>query len=320
MEDATLTSVAQACTYGFLIRYVQLCKFAARQEAEDRMADGRLSVRGRQLARQLRRLRAASQFTGDEAASRLGWSGAKISRIENAHSSIKVADLRMLLDLYAVPADEGERLIELARTANKRGWWDAYADNLPSEYAMMIGLEEEATSKRVYANSIIDGLLQTRDYAREITEAALFLHPPQEIDQRVEIRMNRQRRLDEQNNSLQLWMILDEAALMRNVGGNAVMRAQLEHLGIVAQKPNVVLQVLPFEAGAHAAPQTAFTIFEFPHFPESEVVTFEISRGDLYIEDTRDVYRYILTFNALLQKALGPNDSLEFISQLANEK
>jgi transcriptional regulator with XRE-family HTH domain len=277
------------------------------------------SVRARQLARQLSRIRAARQLTGDEVASRLGWSSAKVSRIENAHSSIKIADLRMLLDLYNVSADEGERLIDLARTANKRGWWDAYGDSLPPEYATAIGLEVEATSKRCYADITIDGLLQTREYAREITEAALFLHPPQEVDQRVEIRMNRQRRLHQPDDPLHLWAIMDEATLRRKVGGESVMRRQLDHLRTVAEQPNVTVQILPFDAGAHAATQTSFTIFEFPHFSDSEVVCIEISRGEIFIEDTRDVYRYMLVFNALLQKALTPVDSLDFISQIANE-
>ena len=89
------------------------------------------SVRARQLATEIRRLREVRRLTGEEVAAQLGWSASKVSRIETGRSPVTVSDLRRLLDHYQVPGSRRDRLIELARTADQRGWWDAYADTLP---------------------------------------------------------------------------------------------------------------------------------------------------------------------------------------------
>jgi transcriptional regulator with XRE-family HTH domain len=136
------------------------------------------SVRTRQLAAELRRLRETATLTGEQAASELGWSASKISRIETARIAVSDEDLRRLLDLYRVSDSNRDRIAELARNVGRRGWWDAYADTLRDRYSQFIALEDAAQSEQQFAIVAVPGLLQTERYAREITRATLPLAPP----------------------------------------------------------------------------------------------------------------------------------------------
>ena len=133
------------------------------------MANGSPTMRRRRLARELTRLREQRGMTIREAATALEWDPSKLSRVEGLQRGIIVRDVRRLLNLYEV-TDEAQReaLFEMARQAKQRGWWQAYADVLPSEYANLIGLESEAAEIRTYQPELVHGLLQTEDYARAV--------------------------------------------------------------------------------------------------------------------------------------------------------
>jgi transcriptional regulator with XRE-family HTH domain len=281
------------------------------------MADKRTpSVRARQLAAELRRLRDEARLTGEEAGDRLGWSSAKVSRIETARIAVAPADLARLLDLYEVSGQRRERLTALGRSAGERGWWDAYADTLGPEYTALIALESQAEQVRWYAPQIVPGLLQTEEYAREIIRSTLLITPPGEIERRVQVRMTRQRIL-ESDDPLRLSVVLDEAALTRQVGGAEVMREQLRHLGELAARPNVELQVLLNAAGAHPAITGEFTILTLPELGAPDVVYLENMTSNVYVEQEAQVYRYNLAFEGLRSLALEPGESRKLITGLA---
>lgn len=282
--------------------------------AADRRAP---SVRGRQLAAELRRLRDAATLTGEEAASRLGWSASKISRIENGQTPPSVADLRRVLDLYEVSGTQRGRLELLGQSAGQRGWWDAYADTLGPEYTALIALEAEAESVRWYSAMLVPGLLQTEQYAREVIRAGLLISPPGEIERRVQVKMNRQRVLT-RDTALRLDVVLDEAAILRPVGDAAVMREQLGRLAEIAAQPTVNLQVLPLAAGPHPATTGEFTILGFPDLIAPDVVYLENMTSDLYVEREADVYRYAMAFDRLREVALRPGDSTALITARAD--
>ncbi|MFC4534578.1 helix-turn-helix domain-containing protein [Sphaerisporangium dianthi] len=274
------------------------------------------SVRRRRLAVELRALRERAGFTGDQVAEALGWSASKVSRVETAHVGVRAKDLQALLDLYSVPESRRAALLTLARTDNQRGWWDMY-DSIPTEYANYISLEAAACGIQRYDLLLIHGLLQTEGYARAIIRSGLMsLAPVQEVDRRVEIRLTRQEAL-RRPDPLHLWVVLDEAALRRVVGGTEVMRAQCEHLVAEAGRPNVTLQVLPNVLGAHPGAVGAFSIMEFPGKYDPAVVYVETMASSLYIENDADVHRYSLVFDQLRAMALGPDESLELIGRIA---
>lgn len=289
------------------------------------MSDRQPTIRERRLAAELRRHRERSTLNLDAAVAALQsmgsgrWSAAKLSRLETANQRIKVADLNLLLDLYQVPGDQRDDLLSLARTARQRGWWDAYAQTIHTDYAAYLELEAEARSLRCYDALVINGLLQSEQYAREIISVGLMqFAPPSEVDRRVEIRRTRQAALtDRTPEPLRLWSIIDEAALHRTVGGPAVMREQYERLLGLAEQPNVMLQVLPYSEGAHPAITGTFAIMEFAEHHIPDVVYLDGLTSALYVEDDAEVHTYSLAFNQLAMGALGVSDSLAMIKRLA---
>ena len=181
------------------------------------------TVRRRQLMAELRRLREATRLTQDEVASQLDWHPTKVMRIETGRTAPHPNDVRVMLGLYGVTdADAVAGLIKLAKDARQRGWWYSYRDVLLSRYEFFIGLESEAATIRDFGLAMIPGLLQTEDYARALIRG-LMTYDAAEIERRVEVRMTRQELLAQPDRP-QLWAILDEAAVRRVVGGQAIMR------------------------------------------------------------------------------------------------
>jgi transcriptional regulator with XRE-family HTH domain len=276
------------------------------------------SARARQLAAELRRLREASGLTGEEIASRLSWSASKVSRIETARSPVTTGDLRSLLDQYEVSGSLRERLTELSRTANQRGWWDAYAGTLGYGYSTFVALENDAESERFYGQMLVPGILQTSSYAEEVLRKGVLVAPPGEIARRLQTRITRQRMLTK-DRPLQLNTILDEGALRRQVGGPDVMADQISHLTEMADRPNITLQILPFSTGAHIAMAGSFTLLHFPGPTTSDIVYVENMADELFIENEAQTFHYALAFERLTELALGPEESVTLAAQIARE-
>ena len=284
------------------------------------MAAGSPTMRRRRLARELARLREDRGMTIREAATALEWDPSKLSRVEGLQRGIIVRDVRRLLNLYQV-ADETQReaLFELARQAKQRGWWQAYADVMPSEYANLIGLEAEAAEIRTYQPELIHGLLQTEDYARAVIRSGRPGDTAGEVDRRVEIRMTRQQILDREDPP-RLRVVLNEAAVRRMVGGPDLMRAQLARLTAERDRSNVTVQVLPFTAGEHPAMASGpFVLLEFPQAAEPGVITAENLTGSLSLDAPDDFRQYARTFDFLQAAALGPRETRDMLITLAGQ-
>jgi transcriptional regulator with XRE-family HTH domain len=276
------------------------------------------SARARRLAAELRQLREASGMTGEDVASRLKWSASKVSRIETSRTAVTIGDLRALLDLYQVSGSARDRLTELGRTANQRGWWDAYGETLSYGYSTFLALENDAESERFYGQMIVPGLLQTGRYAEEIIRATLLASPPGAIARRVEARLARQRLLTK-DSPLQFSTVLDEGALRRQVGGPDVMADQISHLAEMARRPNITVQILPFATGAHIAMTGSFSLLRFPGPTASYMVYLENMTDELFIESEAESYHYSLAYDRLTELALGQEDSLALAAQIAQE-
>ena len=276
------------------------------------------SARARQLAAELRRLREALGLTGEEVASRLQWSASKVSRIETSRSAVTTGDLRSLLDLYQVSGSTRERLAELGRTANQRGWWDAYGETLSYGYSTFLALEDDAESERFYGQMLIPGIFQTSRYAEGIMRASLLAAPPGAIARRVEARMTRQRLLTKAD-PLHFSAVLDESVLRRQVGGADIMVDQISHLIEMAERPNISMQIIPFARGAHIAMTGSFSLLRFPGPTASYVVYLENMTGELFIENEAESYHYSLAFDRLSELALSPKESINFAAQIAHE-
>ena len=205
------------------------------------------SVRLRRLAAQLRELRADSGMTQEDVSERTGIDRSTLYRLEGAQQRPQRSTLIQLLDLYRVEEQRRGEMLTLLREAGQRGWLQQYRSELPEAYSDYIGFEDEARSISNYESLFIPGLLQTEDYARALIRGTVPYISNEEMENRVSARMARQTLLDRED-SPKLWTIMDEAAVRRLVGGRQIMRTQLNRLNEAASRPNVTLQVIPFDA------------------------------------------------------------------------
>ncbi|MER6628176.1 helix-turn-helix transcriptional regulator [Streptomyces sp. NPDC000987] len=275
------------------------------------------TVRRRRLGQELRRLRELKGMTAEEVAERLLVSQSKISRLENGRRSISQRDVRDLCGVYEVEDHRiVDSLMQMAKDSRQQGWWHSFGD-IP--YSVYIGLETDAASLRVYDPQVVPGLLQTRQYAESLIAGALPETAAADIDKRVQVRMRRQERITAPENPLRLWTVMDEAALRRVVGNRSLMRDQLEHLVEQSQLPHVTVQVIPFDMGAHPGLNGQYAILEFPDAADSSVVYIEGVTSDLYLEKANDVQKYSVMYEHLRAQALNPDQSRQFIADIAKE-
>ena len=276
------------------------------------------TIRRRRLALELRRLRETAGLTCEQVAEHLECSASKISRVETGRVSVSPRDVRDMLDLYGVPAEQRESLVQLARDSRQKGWWHAYSDTMMPQFATYLGLESAASEIRIYEVNLIPGLLQTEDYARSVIRAGMMNSPREDVERQVALRMARQPAVT-RDDPPKVWAVLDEAALRRRVGGAGLMRMQLEHLLAQAALPNVAVQVIPFTGGAHPAMGRPFVILVFPDRVDTDVVYLEDLTSSLYVEDVAEVDRYNVFFNHLRATALSFDDSSDLIASVLKE-
>ncbi|MER0446359.1 helix-turn-helix transcriptional regulator [Streptomyces sp. Edi4] len=275
------------------------------------------TVRRRRLGQELRRLRELKGMTAEEVAERLLVSQSKISRLENGRRSISQRDVRDLCGVYEVEDHRiVDSLMQMAKDSRQQGWWHAFGD-IP--YSVYIGLETDAASLRVYDPQVVPGLLQTPQYAEALIAGALPETVPADVEKRVNVRLRRQERVKATENPLRLWVVIDEAALRRTIGGKQLMIDQLESLIDQSRLPHVTVQVLPFSMGAHPGINGQYAILEFPDASDSSVVYIEGVTSDLYLEKANDVQKYSVMYEHLRAQALNVDQTREFITAIAKE-
>ncbi len=277
------------------------------------------SVRERQLARELRTLRATANLNGKEVAERLGWSPSKVSRIENGRIGISPEDLDRLIELYDAPTERATYLRRLAPSAQARGWWDAYAETLSSGYSSLLKLEAGSSSLQCYCALIPHALLLTPAFARSIIMNAPNRPSVSEVERRVDIVRRRQEILTRSTRPpLQLTAVIDEAVLHRRVmtreeARSDVVDEQLHWLVECARRPNITLQVLPFAAGQPPVSAGSFSILESYASGAPDVVYLENKSRTFFIDAEPEVHAYTQDFELLSRIALSPKESIRRI-------
>lgn len=265
----------------------------------------------RRLSRRLRELRESAGLTADavveraHAAGGIRWSASKITRLERDEwLRPRVDDVEVLLDVYGVD-DLAERAetVRLAREARQRGWWASYDDVLGR--GSLTGLEPGASRIRTVELVMIPGLLQTEEYARAVIEAG-GVTDEEEVTRRVEARMLRQRVLAAAD-APKLWAIIDVAALRKAPAG------QLRHL-LDVQRQDLRIQVIPDDAGPHAASAGAFTLLDFNG--DDPVVYTENPVTQALSDDPDEVTAWELVYQYVSASALSIRESQALIQDL----
>ncbi|WP_198545754.1 helix-turn-helix domain-containing protein [Actinacidiphila yeochonensis] len=276
------------------------------------------TIRLRRLSGELRRLRDVSSLTREDVEARTGISNVTLYRIESARVRPQRRTVMGLLDLYGVVDPQRADILALLRQADEQSWLRPYHAELPDEYTAYISFESEARGLRNYESLFIPGLLQTEEYARAVIKGMRPTASNSEVDRWVQARMERQGVINREN-PLDLWAIIDEAALRRTVGGGKVMRDQLHQLVQLAELPNVTFQVVPFRAGSHPGMKGSFALMDFPDPADPALVYIESLGGDLFLEAEADVQRHAQSFDHLRAMALSPEASASLAMSVATE-
>ena len=265
---------------------------------------------------QLRKLREARGITREDAGEHIRGSHAKISRLELGRTGFKERDVRDLLTLYGViDPDERSAFLELVVQANQPGWWHRYNDLLPQWFENYLGLEHVAQSIRTYEGQLVPGLLQTEQYARAVVTQG---NESIEATRRVELRRKRQEVLTRANGA-SLWAVIDEAVLHRPIGGNAVLREQLEYMIEMSKLSNITIQVLPYSAGVHASVGNSFTMLRFSEAELPDIVYLEQLTSSLYLDKQQELELYRQVMDRLSVQAENPDESLKMLQRRVAE-
>jgi len=279
------------------------------------MMDGSPTVPARRLGRELKRLREAAGKTQVEVGEWVGTPSTTISKIENAERNVPLPHLKLMLQLYEVDAAHGETLMQLAQQAKERGWWADYGGAVPKWFTEYVGLETAAVEVWTYEQEYIPGLLQTRRYTEAMTLAANSVGPSESAEDFARVRATRQQRLTTEKAPMGLRAVLSEAVFHRKVGGPDVMREQVIRLREAISQPNIIVQILPFFAGAHPGMTGPFTILRFPE-RSMNMVYVELRGGAVYLERPEDIDLHEAIFERLSDLSLNEEDTIALLKEM----
>lgn len=260
----------------------------------------------RQLGTRLRKLRNEAKVNKSQADVAAAGIVSEVTlwRIEAGTTSVKWPIVKSLCELYGTDLETTQALIDLAKASKGTGWFERHGDVLPQRLGIYLGAEQAASKISAYEAEVIFGTLQTADYA-----AALFRgeHPgysAERIDQLVEVRMERQQRFwTARSSDAKLIVVLNQAALAREVGSRVTMGKQVDHLRALDGQRGLEVRVLPWSAGAHPAIYGGCTVLEFPHPQDPTVVYVNNYTGGQYLEEARDVTRMLDVWQRVFEAA-----------------
>jgi transcriptional regulator with XRE-family HTH domain len=248
------------------------------------------AIARQRIHHRLRQLREELDLPAQTVADAMRWSLSKLNRIENGKVTIEPIAVKVLLEYYGVK-DPGEidTLMNLSETSRERTWWRERA--LSDEFKDFVAYENEASRLFAYQASFVPGLLQTPDYAAAITSAIVGkdMEDPAVVEI-VEVRMKRQESLHLRLNGDRpptLNHAIDEAVLLRPVGGDRIMAEQLDHLLAMAARPTVHLTVVPLSLPGHPGLGGNFELLEFAGDKDGDVVFIESPTRDFLLKDPK---------------------------------
>ncbi|MER6103544.1 helix-turn-helix transcriptional regulator [Streptomyces sp. NPDC001832] len=250
---------------------------------------------------ELRRQREANNLKQGQLGDIIFCTGSLIGQIETT-KKVPTRDFSERLDAALGTDGVFSRLIGLVLRSQLPTWFQPYAE-----------MESCAVYISTYQAQLVYGLLQTEEYAR----ALLGVDHPSKVDEMVAARLDRQRIL-KGDNPPALWVVLSEAALLQEVGGRGVMRAQLAQLLDFRDDPWVQIQVLPFSVGQHTGMMGSFTLLRFDDDPDLFYVE-SYDQGHM-TANPQVIKERSVGYARLQATALSPEDSATLIARVMEER
>ncbi|MFE4355116.1 helix-turn-helix domain-containing protein [Kitasatospora sp. NPDC056800] len=249
---------------------------------------------------------------------KFGFTVSKLSRIESGKIGISDADFARMLDYYNPEKNHRVYLEDLRQRSNVEGWEADVRNIVSADYADYCGYEGDAHEAFNLETGLIPGLLQIREHS-EANRAATPWLSDAEFEDRLAIKAKRQQVLTK-DNPLRLSVIISESAFRHNIGGPAVMKAQLLYLIELSEAlPNLSIQVLPEGSPAHGGLFGPYMILSFRETWEPDIVYIEGLTDTRWVERQDKVQDYSKQFKSLMENAALPrNDSIALILDHAN--
>ncbi|WP_406690845.1 DUF5753 domain-containing protein [Saccharopolyspora sp. ID03-671] len=270
------------------------------------------AVRRVQVGLMLRAMRERSGVKSKEINETLDWYVGKLQKVESGNLTVSAAEVNELLRLFgSEDQEEADRLRALAKEARRR---DQPA-RVPDWAATYVALEGAAVEIKYYDPEVIPAILQTEFYATAILSNPL--DDSQNVEPAVAERMARSDRAMSEGGP-DLWCVIGEAVLYRQVGGRSVLRDQLQHLRKMAARPNVTLQILPFEAGEHVALGSSFRLLHLDE-PEATYVYVEALTSGDYLDKPTHTNRYVTAFDSLRMVAASDRVTVKMLDRRIKE-
>lgn len=275
------------------------------------------TLRRRKLVKELIAARQAAGMNASQLAAEIDLKPSAVSKIEKGTQGLTVRNIKAYARVTGLSKAKTEELLLLAANDySYDDWLVDFSEDIPDWFALYPELEQDADQIRNYEPELVKGLLQTPDYAEAIIRTDIRNISEEELQRLVELRETRQQVLD-RTNPPELHIILNEAVVRRQVGGAAVMAAQIRYLVELSARDHVTIQVLLFDAGAHPGMKTGFTLLRFPEgFDDMDCVYLENNNGSVWQEVHDHVAEYSATFDRQRALALSPADSRAWLTNL----
>jgi transcriptional regulator with XRE-family HTH domain len=265
-------------------------------------------------------LRGRAGLTQDEAARLIRKDRNKIALLEKAQGSISPEGLDQLLDGFGVADPELRELMQRLRAgSSQRGKWTGYRAVYSEEFRRFVDFEADASLIRAVEVEVIYGLLQSEPYIRAMLASRASA---EELEDIVTARLDRQSILNG-DDLPSLHVVMSESCLHRRWGDDAVMRGQLNHLVALSRRPNVLLQVLPFDPPAgrtQAYINSRFTLFrvQSPGLAGPLDVGYTELATDLHYEDDKKALVGLeAEWTRLVDAALNAEETRRFLRKFA---
>ncbi|MET9308166.1 helix-turn-helix transcriptional regulator [Streptomyces cellulosae] len=186
----------------------------------------------------------------------------------------------------------------------------------PKKVRDLAQMESRAVELQLYDPVNLHGLLQTPEYARALFRMRRPRYAEEEIERGVAARVARKTVFD-RDSAPELSFVQDEWTLRRRLGGRDIIRAQLEHLVVVAQLPNVEIQVMPMDREEHAGADGGIEVLKFED--GTAVGRSPAVAGGRPVTDPRQLRILELRYGIIRAQALTPLESTAFIERLLGE-
>lgn len=270
------------------------------------------AVRRVQVGLLLKGLRQESTTTPTQISKRLDWYAGKLTKVERGDLTASAAEIDVLLEMYGVTdIDQAERIRALGREARRR---DRPA-KVPDWAATSVALEGASSEITVYDPEVIPTVLQTEHYARAVLSNPLdeTVDPEPGVSERM---MRAERALSD--SGPQVWVILGESVLYREIGGRETLRGQLLHLRRAAKRPNVTIQLLPFSSGEHVALGSGWMLLTLAEPSVTYVYLEGLTSAD-YIDKPSHTSAYIKALDRLRATAASERSTASMLDSRIND-